>query len=120
MEEFNLHLTGDIHAITAANNLLAAQIDARMFHENTQTDHALFNRLVPKVNGKRTFSPIQQRRLNKLKINKTDPMTLTEQEISSFVRLNIDPATITWQRVVDTNGKICKMKVLNKLYYCLI
>ena len=33
MEEMNLHLTGDIHAITAANNLLAAAIDARMFHE---------------------------------------------------------------------------------------
>ncbi len=33
MEEFNLHLTGDIHAITAANNLLAAAIDTRMFHE---------------------------------------------------------------------------------------
>jgi formate--tetrahydrofolate ligase len=48
MEEFNLHLTGDIHAITAANNLLAAAIDARMFHENTQSDEALFNRLVPK------------------------------------------------------------------------
>src|SRR3972149_3711562 len=29
MEDFNLHLTGDIHAITAANNLLAAAIDAR-------------------------------------------------------------------------------------------
>ena len=27
MDEFNLHLTGDIHAITAANNLLAAAID---------------------------------------------------------------------------------------------
>ena len=38
MEEFNLHLTGDIHAITAANNLLAAQIDARIFHEKTQKD----------------------------------------------------------------------------------
>ena len=36
MEEFNLHLTGDIHAITAANNLLAAAIDTRMFHESTQ------------------------------------------------------------------------------------
>ena len=41
MEDFNLHLTGDIHAITAANNLLAAAIDARMFHESTQTDKAL-------------------------------------------------------------------------------
>eukprot|EP00959_Pyramimonas_sp_CCMP1952_P228052 4768777-Pyramimonas_sp.AAC.1 len=36
MEEFNLHMTGDIHAITAANNLLAAAIDTRMFHEATQ------------------------------------------------------------------------------------
>ena len=38
MEDFNLHLTGDIHAITAANNLLAAAIDARMFHESEQDD----------------------------------------------------------------------------------
>jgi hypothetical protein len=30
--------TGDIHAITAANNLFAAAIDARMFHEATQSD----------------------------------------------------------------------------------
>jgi hypothetical protein len=29
MEDFNLHLTGDIHAVTAANNLLAAAIDSR-------------------------------------------------------------------------------------------
>ena len=33
MEEFNLHLTGDLHAITAANNLMAAALDARMLHE---------------------------------------------------------------------------------------
>jgi len=38
MEEFNLHLTGDIHAITASNNLLAAAIDARILHENSQSD----------------------------------------------------------------------------------
>ncbi len=38
MEDFNLHLTGDIHAITAAHNLLAAAIDARMFHESEQED----------------------------------------------------------------------------------
>lgn len=29
---------GDIHATTAANNLLAAAIDARYYHESTQTD----------------------------------------------------------------------------------
>lgn len=38
MEEFNLHLTGDIHAITAANNLLAAAIDTRMLHEKAMDD----------------------------------------------------------------------------------
>eukprot|EP01036_Dinobryon_divergens_P051929 gene51929-69492_t len=36
MEEFNLHLTGDIHAIGAANNLLAAAVETRMFHESQQ------------------------------------------------------------------------------------
>ncbi|CAG8718577.1 14080_t:CDS:10, partial [Dentiscutata erythropus] len=58
MDEFNLHLTGDIHAVTAANNLLAAAIDARMFHENTQKDKALFNRLCPAKNGVRVFAPV--------------------------------------------------------------
>lgn len=48
MDEFNLHLTGDIHAITAANNLLAAAIDTRIFHEETCKDNFLFNRLFPK------------------------------------------------------------------------
>ena len=48
MEDFNLHLTGDIHAITAANNLLAAAIDARMLHEKaTPDDEKLFNALCP-------------------------------------------------------------------------
>ncbi|XP_063185366.1 monofunctional C1-tetrahydrofolate synthase, mitochondrial isoform X2 [Chroicocephalus ridibundus] len=108
MEEFNLHLTGDIHAITAANNLLAAAIDARILHENTQSDKALYNRLVPAVNGVRGFSAIQLARLRRLGINKTDPGTLTEEEISKFARLDIDPSTITWQRVVDTNDRFLR------------
>ncbi|NWR88860.1 C1TM protein, partial [Furnarius figulus] len=108
MEEFNLHLTGDIHAITAANNLLAAAIDARILHENTQSDKSLYNRLVPVVNGMRGFSGIQLARLRRLGINKTDPDTLTEEEISKFVRLDIDPSTITWQRVVDTNDRFLR------------
>ncbi|QIJ87220.1 formate--tetrahydrofolate ligase [Vibrio coralliilyticus OCN008] len=33
MEELNLHLTGDIHAVTAAHNLAAAALDARIYHE---------------------------------------------------------------------------------------
>lgn len=43
MDEFNLHLTGDIHAITAAHNLVAAAIDARWFHEGRMTDDQLAN-----------------------------------------------------------------------------
>jgi formyltetrahydrofolate synthetase len=34
MEDFNLHLTGDIHAISAAHNLIAAALDARIQHED--------------------------------------------------------------------------------------
>uniref|UniRef100_A0A663LWZ3 C-1-tetrahydrofolate synthase, cytoplasmic n=1 Tax=Athene cunicularia TaxID=194338 RepID=A0A663LWZ3_ATHCN len=108
MEEFNLHLTGDIHAITAANNLVAAAVDARIFHELTQTDQALYNRLVPSVSGVRKFSDIQIRRLQKLGINKTDPMALTKEEVNLFVRLDIDPGTITWQRVLDTNDRFLR------------
>ncbi len=63
MEDFNLHLTGDIHAITASNNLVAAVLDSRMYHESRQSDEGLAKRGV--------------------------------------TRLDIDPATITWNRVVD-------------------
>uniref|UniRef100_A0A8C9V507 formate--tetrahydrofolate ligase n=1 Tax=Scleropages formosus TaxID=113540 RepID=A0A8C9V507_SCLFO len=108
MEEFNLHLTGDIHAITAANNLVAAAIDARVLHEATQSDKALYGRLVPTVNGLRKFSPIQTARLRKLGIDKTEPGALTPEEIRSFVRLDIDPSGITWQRVVDTNDRFLR------------
>ena len=41
MDEFNLHLTGDIHAITAAHNLVAAAIDARWYHERRLSDEQL-------------------------------------------------------------------------------
>src|SRR5207245_2118690 len=34
MEEINLHFTGDIHAVGAANNLIAAIMDAHLFHGN--------------------------------------------------------------------------------------
>ena len=63
MEDFNLHLTGDLHAITVSHNLVAAALDTRMYHESRQSDEAL------------------QRR--------------------GVTRLDIDPETITWNRVVD-------------------
>lgn len=54
MEDFNLHLTGDFHAVTAAHNLCAAMIDASLLHGN---------------------------------------------------KLRLDPNTITWRRVLDTNDR---------------
>lgn len=63
MEDFNLHLTGDIHAISIAHNLVAAALDTRLYHESRQSDEAL------------------QRR--------------------GITRIDIDPDTITWNRVVD-------------------
>ncbi len=67
MEDFNLHLTGDIHAVSVANNLLAAAIDARILHEDTLSDDQLA--------------------AMKLK------------------RLDLDPYSVTWRRVVDVNDR---------------
>ena len=36
MEDLNLHFTGDIHAIGAANNLLAAMLEAHLLHGNAR------------------------------------------------------------------------------------
>lgn len=109
MEDFNLHLTGDIHAITAANNLLAAAIDVRMLHESEATDEQLFERLFPKdKQGKRHFAVNMLNRLKKLGIDKTDPDEMTPEERSRFVRLDIDPDSITWRRVIDTSDRFLR------------
>ncbi len=67
MEDFNLHLTGDIHAVGAAHNLLAAAIDARLLHESNLSDKGLAKR--------------------------------------GLKRLDIDPYSITWNRVVDVSDR---------------
>ncbi|GBG30444.1 C-1-tetrahydrofolate synthase, cytoplasmic [Hondaea fermentalgiana] len=103
MELFNINVPNlQISPVLAANNLIAAAIDARMYHEQTQTDEALFRRLCPNKNGTREFLPPMRKRLAKLGIDKTNPDDLTPEEASKFVRLDIDPETITWKRVVDT------------------
>lgn len=71
MEDFNLHLTGDLHAITVAHNLVAAGLDVRLFHESRQSDEALAKRGVK--------------------------------------RLDIDPETIMWNRVVDIADRSLRM-----------
>ncbi|MBI5353883.1 MAG: formate--tetrahydrofolate ligase [Chloroflexi bacterium] len=110
MEDFNLHLTGDIHAITAAHNLCSAALDARMMHEaNTPDDVKLFDALCPPdKKGQRKFSPSMLRRLKKLGIKKTNPSDLTPEERSSFARLDIDPNGVQWRRVVDVNDRFLR------------
>ncbi len=47
MEDINLHFTGDIHAITSANNLLSAIIDNHIYHGNElEIEKVLWKRCV--------------------------------------------------------------------------
>ncbi len=50
MEDFNLHLTGDNHAVAIANNLAAAAIDARMIHERHLGDKSLAKACLQRLN----------------------------------------------------------------------
>ena len=74
MEELNLHLTGDIHAIGAAHNLIAAAIDARLLHERNASTEAW--------------------------------------ERTGLNRLDLDPYSITWNRVVDVNDRALRRMVI--------
>ena len=67
MEDFNLHLTGDNHAVAIAHNLAAAALDARWYHESVNGDDTLAGR--------------------------------------GITRLDIDPYSIQWGRVVDVNDR---------------
>lgn len=109
MEDFNLHLTGDIHAVTVAHDLLAAAIDARILHELYQEDDKLFQGFCPADKaGKRCLSPTVRRRLRKLGIDKTEPEELTLEDKRRIFRLDIDPETITWNRVIDVNDRFLR------------
>ena len=49
MEDINLHFTGDFHAISAANNLLAAMLDNHIYHGNAldiDPKHIVWRRVV--------------------------------------------------------------------------
>ncbi len=74
MEEFNLHLTGDIHAVSIAHNLLAAAIDARIMHEQKMSDEDLAK--------------------------------------AGLKRLDIDPYSITWRRVMDVSDRALRNVVI--------
>ena len=44
MEDINLHFTGDLHAITAANNLLAALVDNHIYQGNARISNVTWKR----------------------------------------------------------------------------
>ena len=115
MEDLNLHLTGDIHAISVAHDLLAAAIDTRIIHEAKESDTQLFNRLCPPdKEGKRIFTPVMFRRLKKLGIKKTNPDDLTRSERRKFARLDINPHDVSWRRVIDICDRSLRGIIVNK------
>lgn len=99
MEDFNLHLTGDIHAVGAAHNLLAAAIDNRLAKETRWSTDFLARALCP--NDEYTDS--MRKRLEKLGIESERPSDLSDADKERMFRLNIDPDAIQWRRVVDVN-----------------
>src|SRR5512137_1671126 len=110
MEDFNLHLTGDIHAVSAANNLLAAAIDARLLHERANADdEKLARALCP--DG--YIAPAIHNRMAKLGIKAEKIEDLTPEEKHRLFRLDIDPNSITWQRVEDVNDRHLRRVQIN-------
>jgi formyltetrahydrofolate synthetase len=99
MEDFNLHLTGDIHAVGAAHNLLAAAIDNRLAKEARWSTDYLAKALCPDDE----YTPSMRKRLEKLGIKSDKPSDLSAEDKDRMFRLNIDPDSIQWRRVVDVS-----------------
>jgi formyltetrahydrofolate synthetase len=99
MEDFNLHLTGDIHAVGAAHNLLAAAIDNRLAKEARWSTSYLARALCPDDE----YTPSMRKRLEKLGIKSEKPSDLSDEDKERMFRLNIDPYSIQWRRVVDVS-----------------
>ena len=99
MEDFNLHLTGDIHAVGAAHNLLAAAIDNRLAKENRWSTSFLAKAICPDDE----YTPTMRKRLEKLGIESEKPSDLSDEDKERMFRLNIDPDAIQWRRVVDVS-----------------
>jgi formyltetrahydrofolate synthetase len=99
MEDFNLHLTGDIHAVGAAHNLLAAAVDNRLTKESRWSTDYLAKALCPDDE----YTDSMRRRLAKLGIESEKPSDLSDEDKEHMFRLHIDPYSIQWRRVVDVS-----------------
>ena len=109
MEDFNLHLTGDIHAITAANNLMAAAIDVRMLHEADAPTSRCSTGFPADKKGKRHFGVGMLERIEEAWAStRPNPDDLTAEERSNVVPAGYRPETITWRRVIDTSDRFLR------------
>jgi formyltetrahydrofolate synthetase len=99
MEDFNLHLTGDIHAVGAAHNQLAAAIDNRIAKEARWSTTYLAKALCPDDE----YTDSMRKRLEKLGIESEQPSDLSEEGRERMFRLNIDPDSVQWRRVTDVS-----------------
>jgi formyltetrahydrofolate synthetase len=99
MEDFNLHLTGDIHAVGAAHNLLAAAIDNRLQKESRWSGSFMAKALCP--DGEYTDS--MRKRLAKLGIKSEKPSDLSPEDRDRMFLLGLDPYSVQWRRVVDVS-----------------
>ncbi len=108
MEDFNLHLTGDIHAVGAAHNLLAAAVDNRIAKEMSFSTAFLAKALCPNDE----YTPSMRLRLEKLGIQSEKPSDLSAENRERMFRLDIDPYSIQWRRVVDVSDASLRNIVL--------
>jgi methylenetetrahydrofolate dehydrogenase (NADP+)/methenyltetrahydrofolate cyclohydrolase/formyltetrahydrofolate synthetase len=108
MEDFNLHLTGDIHAVGSAHNLLAAAIDNRIAKEARWSTDYLAKALCPDDE----YTPSMRKRLAKLGIESERPSDLSDADKERMFRLNIDPYSVQWRRVVDVSDAALRNIVL--------
>ncbi|HIH42933.1 TPA: formate--tetrahydrofolate ligase [Candidatus Woesearchaeota archaeon] len=77
MEDINLHFTGDIHAITAAHNLLAAMLDNHLYHGNKlniNTNKIIWKRALD-MNDRALRHILIENKLDKNKIKKNKSQT---------------------------------------------
>uniref|UniRef100_A0A3B1K7R2 C-1-tetrahydrofolate synthase, cytoplasmic n=1 Tax=Astyanax mexicanus TaxID=7994 RepID=A0A3B1K7R2_ASTMX len=96
----SLQSTGDIEAVSAACDLVIDTIKAYAHYQTKYSDKVLFDLLVPIRDGHQTFSASQINRLKRLDIETSDPLTLTEEEMRRFVRLDVNPDSM---QVGDAN-----------------
>jgi len=92
MEEINLHFTGDMHAITTANNLISAALDNHIFHGNElniNPDNVLWKRCLDM--NDRALRIITAAQGDKNGVTRTDGFNITvASEIMAILCLSND------------------------------